>query len=147
MAVAVSETLTASVTQQSDVSDGMFELLTGLLLRDKNLPLRLAEKLFERRGVTAAELVAFVAREDLPSETLLDWVRKERRVTVGVYISGLFRDVSLERSRRPQPPRCPGAGYVCRDGCVDCAFPDCCTHASLIDCDRPGAVRPWSGGA
>ena len=32
--------------------------------------------------MTAAELVAFAAREDLPSETLLDWVRKERRATV-----------------------------------------------------------------
>ena len=82
MAVDISEALTASVAQQSDVSEDMFELLTDLvlaennaaaselLLRDKNLPLRLAEKLFERRGVTAAELVAFAAREDLPSETL-----------------------------------------------------------------------------
>ena len=38
--------------------------------------------------------------------------------------------MSLERSRRPQTPRCPGAGRACRDGCVDCAFPVCYTHAS-----------------
>ena len=35
MAVAISEALTASVTQQSDVSDGMFELLTDLVLAGK----------------------------------------------------------------------------------------------------------------
>ena len=47
---------------------------------------------------------------------------------VGAYISGLFRDVSLERSRNPPTPR--RRTCVSGDGCVVCAFPDCYSHAS-----------------
>ena len=95
MAVDFSEALVAAATRQPEVpDDDMFALLTGLaltdgsaeasnrLLRDTCLPLELAEKLVARHGVTTAELVAFASREDMPPETLLEWVRKERRVPV-----------------------------------------------------------------
>ena len=95
MAVDFSEALVAAVTWPPDIpDDDMFELLTALaladgsaeasnrLLRDTCLPLEQAQKLVARHGVTTAEMVAFASREDMPSETLLEWVRKERRVAV-----------------------------------------------------------------
>ena len=94
MTVAMSEALVGALAEQPDVPDDMFELVAGLavddssaaasgwLLNHKKLPLRLAEKLAGRRGVSAAELAAFASREDMPAATLLEWVRKERRVTV-----------------------------------------------------------------
>ena len=94
MAADISEALAVCLLGQADVPDAMFGLLTGLavedgnaaaserLLRTKRLPLGLAEDLVARRGVTAAEVAAFAAREDMPAETLQAWVRKERRVTV-----------------------------------------------------------------
>ena len=94
MAIDVSEALAAGLIWQPDVSDATYEFLTDLaltedgaaasarLLRDKRLPLEQAKKLVARHGVSAAELAAFAAREDMPTATLQAWVRKERRVTV-----------------------------------------------------------------
>ena len=94
MTVTMSEALAGCFAQQPDVPDDMLELLTDMvvddgsatvsewLLKQKELPFVLAEKLVARHGVSAAELAAFAAREDIPSETLQAWVRKERRVTV-----------------------------------------------------------------
>ena len=94
MTVTMSEALAGCLAGQPDVPDDMFELLTAMvvddgcpavsewLLQDKKLPLDLAEKLAGRRGVSAVELAAFAAREDMPAATLQEWVRKERRVTV-----------------------------------------------------------------
>ena len=96
MNVTLSEALAVCLNGQADVDipDDMLELLTTmvvddgsaavseLLLHHKELPLRLAQKLVDRRGVSAAELAAFASREDMPSEMLQEWVRKERRVTV-----------------------------------------------------------------
>ena len=92
----LSDALAVCLTGPADVGipDDMLELLTDLvvvdgsvavselLLHRKKLPLRLAQKLVDRRGVSAAELAAFASREDMPSEMLLQWVSKERRTTV-----------------------------------------------------------------
>ena len=90
----MSEALAGCLAGQPDVPDDMFELLTAMvvddgcpavsewLLQHKELPLRLAQKLVDRRGVSAVELTAFASREDMPAATLQEWVRKERRVTV-----------------------------------------------------------------
>ena len=90
----MSEALAGCLVGQADVPDDMFELVAGLavddgcsavsewLLQHERLPLETAEKLVARRGVSAVELSAFASREDMPPETLLEWVRKERRVTV-----------------------------------------------------------------
>ena len=95
MAVDFSEALVAAVLWPPDIpDDDMFALLTGLaladgssaaserLLRDECLPLHLAEELVARQGVTRAERVSFASREDMPPETLLEWVRKERCAAV-----------------------------------------------------------------
>ena len=94
MTASMSEALTSCLAGQIDVPEDMFEMLTAMavaedcsaasewMLRHKKLPLAAAEKLIARRGVSAAELAAFAARDDMPAETLLAWVRKERRVTV-----------------------------------------------------------------
>ena len=94
MKVALSEALACCFAQQPDVPEDMFELLTAMvidddcaaasewMLKQKELPFVLAEKLVARHGVSAAELTAFAAREDIPTATLQAWVRKERRVTV-----------------------------------------------------------------
>ena len=94
MTVTMSEALAGCLDGQVDVPEDMFELLTAMVLDDDcsaasewmlqhvKLPLETAEKLAGRRGVSAAELTAFAAREDIPTATLQAWVRKERRVTV-----------------------------------------------------------------
>ena len=90
----LSQILVGCLDGQPDVCDGMFELVAALTVEDGSeaastrllqhdcLPLGLAERLVARRGVSAAELAAFAAREDMPPATLLEWVRQERRVTV-----------------------------------------------------------------
>ena len=94
MTVTMSEALAGCLDGQVDVPEDMFELLTAMVLDDDcsaasewmlqhvKLPLETAEKLAGRRGVSAAELTAFAAREDIPTATLQASVRKERRVTV-----------------------------------------------------------------
>ena len=94
MTVTMSEALAGCLAEQPDVPEDMFELLAAMvadddcpatsewMLQHEKLPLSTAEKLIARRGVSAAELAAFAARDDMPAETLLAWVRKESRVTV-----------------------------------------------------------------
>ena len=94
MTVTMSEALAGCLDGQVDVPEDMFELLTAMVIDDDcsaasewllqhvKLPLETAEKLAGRHGVSAAELTAFAAREDIPTATLQAWVRKERRVTV-----------------------------------------------------------------
>ena len=94
MTVSLSEALAGCLDWHPNVSDDLLELVVGLavddgcseaseqLLQYDSLPLELAERLAARRGVSAAEVALFASRDDVPAETLLDWVRKERRVTV-----------------------------------------------------------------
>ena len=94
MTVTLPEALAGCLAERPDAPDDMFELVAGLavddgcsaasewLLRHTKLPFDLAQKLAARRGVSSAELVTFVSREDIPPGTLVELVRNERRVTV-----------------------------------------------------------------
>ena len=116
MATDISEELMGCLAWQPDVSDDLFELVTAMAVDDGNraasewllqcsnrLPLELAEKLVARRGVSAAELALFAARDDVPVGTLLGWVRRERRVTVLAEIAAkpdLPQEVFVELAAR-----------------------------------------------